>query len=42
VGIKAIKARVKVAIVAILPERAASWKKIKRVMKPRIQSGMKI
>lgn len=42
VGINAIKARVKVAILAILPERAVSWKKIKRVMKPRIQSGIKI
>lgn len=42
VGMKAMKARVSVAIPAILPERVLSWKKMKRLMTPKIQRGTKI
>lgn len=42
VGMNAMKARVRVAIVAILVEKTVSWKKTRRLMKPNTQSGMKI
>jgi hypothetical protein len=42
VGMKAIKASVKVAIAAILPEREGSWKKMAKLMKPRTHKGIKI
>ena len=41
-GIKAIKAKVSVAIIEILPERENYWKNMSRVIKPRIQSGTNI
>jgi hypothetical protein len=41
-GIKAIKAKVNVAIIEILPERDDSWKNISRVIKPKIHRGTKI
>jgi hypothetical protein len=39
---KAMKARVRVAIDVILPERTVSWKKISRLMKPKTQRGRNI
>lgn len=42
VGIKAIKAKVKVAIAAILPEREGSWKKMAKLMKPSTHKGTNI
>lgn len=42
VGMKAMKARVSVAIVAILLDRAGSWKKTYRLMAPKIQRGTNI
>jgi hypothetical protein len=39
---KAMKARVRVAIAPILPERAISWKKISRLIKPNNQRGINI
>jgi len=41
-GIKAIKAKVNVAIIEILPERDDSWKNISRVINPKIQRGTNI
>lgn len=40
VGIKATKARVKVAIVPSLPPNDVSWKKTTSPISPRIQIGM--
>jgi len=42
VGIKAMKAKVNVAIVAILPLKVLSWKNINRFMKPTTHRGTKI
>jgi hypothetical protein len=42
VGMKAIKARVRVAIAPIRPERVMSWKKMSRLMKPNTQRGKKM
>lgn len=42
VGMKAMKAKVKVATAAILPESAESWKKMSKLMKPSTQSGTKM
>jgi hypothetical protein len=42
VGIKAIKANVRVAVAAILPEREGSWKKMAKLMKPSTHKGTKI
>jgi hypothetical protein len=39
---KTMKARVRVAIVAILPERVIYWKKISRLIKPKTQRGRNI
>lgn len=41
-GMNAMKAKVRVAIIEILPESDSYWKKISRVMKPNIQRGTKI
>lgn len=42
VGMKAMKAKVKVAIAEILPESEVSWKKMSKLMKPKTHSGTKI
>ena len=42
VGMKAMNAKVRVAIDAILFARVRSWKKMKRLMTPKIQRGTKI
>ena len=42
VGIKAMKAKVKVAIEAILPARSLSWKNMSKFMKPTSHKGMKM
>ncbi len=42
VGMKAMKAKVRVATVEILVEKVVSWKKIRRLIKPSTHKGMKI